>query len=115
VGLSLLWRWRQDDRYAEEIDTTDYGGSLFGRVSVSRPLFFQAEYEYLSYEFIATGFQTARDGTSSVLAGGGIEYPLGGRAFFQVLTLYNFSYDEGDAFSPYDDPWVFRVGVTFGF
>ena len=115
VGGRLIYRSREDDRFSPTLNTSDYGGSLFGRFFVLPPSFFlQAEYEHLSYEFPVVGGGTDRDDFDSVLGGGGISRPIGGRGSFFALALYNFSYDD-DELSPYDDPWVFRVGVGFGF
>ena len=115
VGGRLIYRYREDDRFSPSLNTSDYGASLFARFFVLPPaVFLQAEYEHLSYEFPVTGGGTDRDDFDSVLGGGGISRPIGGRASFFALALYNFSYDD-DELSPYDDPWIIRVGVGVGF
>ena len=48
-------------------------------------------------------------------AGPGFSQSAGARTSFFVLALYNLTYDSNDLRSPYTDPWVFRVGVGFGF
>jgi len=115
AGLGVFWRSRSDDRYSPSVDTTDYGGNLFLQALVARPVFLQAEFEYLDYEYLLGGGGTARDSTSSVLVGGGIYQSLGGNVGFYASALYNLSYDENDLTSPYDNPWVYRVGVSVGF
>jgi hypothetical protein len=114
AGVRLMYRYRNDSRFEDDFSTTDYGASLFGRYRVVGPAFVQAEYERLSYEYRVDG-SNQRDKFDSVLAGAGVSQPLGGRASFFALALYNFSYDSGDPFSPYSDPWIFRVGVGFAF
>jgi hypothetical protein len=114
VGGRLVYRYRKDDRYADDLSTSDYGGSLFARYRVGGPLFVQGEYERLSYEYRVSG-GTERDDFDGLFGGVGISQPLGGRASFFAVGLYNFSYDSGTRESPYSEPWVFRAGVGFGF
>ena len=115
IGGSLIYRYRKDGRYSPSVSTTDYGGSLFGRYQVTRPIFVQAEYEHLNYEYVLPNLSTDRDTYDSVLVGPGFSHSAGGRASVFVLVLYNLTYDSNDLNSPYTDPWVYRVGVGFGF
>ena len=87
---------------------------MFARYIVREPVFVQLEYEWLSYEIPFFDGSTERDEYGSVLAGGGFAQRIGDRSSFFVSALYNFSYDDDEP-SPYDDPWVIRVGVGFGF
>jgi hypothetical protein len=115
IGGSLVYRYRKDGRFSPSVSTTDYGGSLFGRYQVTAPIFVHAEYEYLNYEFVLPNLSTDRDTYGSVLVGPGFAHSAGGRASVFVLALYNLTYDSDDLRSPYSDPWVYRVGVGFGF
>ena len=115
VGLSLLYRWVSDGRYSPSLDTSDYGGTLFGRFRVAPSVFLEADWEYLNWEYIRYDLSTDRTTTSSFLAGGGYYQPLGGRSSLFFSALYNFSYDDDDPFEPYGSPWVFRAGVGVGF
>jgi len=114
VGARLTYRYRDDERYSPNLSTNDYGASLFGRYHVTQPVFLQLEYEYLSYEYAFTDGSTARDDFDSVLAGAGVLQPLGGSSSFFAMALYNLSYQDDEP-SPYDDPWVIRIGVGFAF
>lgn len=115
AGISAMYRWRSDERYNVELDTEDYGATLFGRYRLSPVFFLQAEYEYLNYEYYTSiqNMTTERSDFTSLLAGGGISSPAGQNTSLYMTALYNFSYDEPD--SPYDDPWVVRFGVAVGF
>jgi hypothetical protein len=115
AGVSAMYRWVSDDRYNTELNTQDYGATLFGRYRLTSTFFLQAEYEYLNYEYYTSilNMTTERSDFTSLLAGGGISTPAGQNASFYMTALYNFSYDEPD--SPYDSPWVFRLGVAVGF
>jgi hypothetical protein len=115
VGVSFLYRARKDKRYPETLTTEDYGATLFGRYNLPGPLYLQAEYEYLDYEYRTSyyGTETKRDDFSSFMAGGGVSQAIGGNASMYATVLYNFSYDQAD--SPYDNPWIVRFGVGVGF
>jgi hypothetical protein len=115
TGVGVLYRWRNDSRSSPDLTTTDYGSNVFTRVSFIGPLFLGAEYEYLTYEYRdSTGGKT-RDRVSSVLAGPGVSWRTGGHSAFYAQALYNLSYDNNDPTSAYDNPWVYRTGVTFAF
>lgn len=115
AGLSLMYRWRSDDRYEPNLDTSDYGGTLFGRFRIVPNVFLEADFESVNWEYVRSDLSTDRETTTSFLAGGGYYQPLGGRAGLSVSVLYNFSYDEDDPFEPYGSPYVFRVGFGVGF
>lgn len=115
LGGSLLYRYRNDDRYAESLSLNDYGASGFVRFDVYQGFFGQAEYEYLDYEYPLALGGTDRTDYSSVLIGPGYTSPLGRNGGLYFAALYNLSYDSDDVNSPYDDPWVIRAGVGFTF
>ena len=114
VGARAIYRYRDDERYSPSLSTSDYGASLFTRYDVAEPFFLQAEYERLSYEYLLFDGSTDRDDYDSLLLGAGVSQRLGGSSSFFAAALYNLSYDD-DEISPYDGPWVVRVGVGFGF
>lgn len=114
VGGSLIYRYRNDDRYRESLSTSDYGGSVFGRYVVWAPVYLHAEVEYLSYEFVRFDLSTERDNFTSVFVGGGAALPMGRRSSAYVQALYNLAYSSSEP-SPYDSPWVVRFGIGVGF
>ena len=115
VGGSLLYRYRNDDRFSPSIDTSDYGGGLFTRYSIVGPFFLQAEYEYLNYEVLQSNRSTTRMNANSLFAGGGISQPINRNTSVFATVLYNLTYSSYDEPGPYSSPWVVRVGVAFGF
>lgn len=114
VGGTLIYRYRNDDRYRESLSTSDYGGSVFGRYLIWAPVYLHAEVEYLSYEYVRFDLSTERDNFTSVFVGGGVALPMGRRASGFIQALYNLSYSSGEP-SPYDSPWTVRFGVGVGF
>ncbi len=113
TGVSLLYRYREDTRFTPSLSTEDYGGTVFARYHLVPTVFIQGEYEYLDYEYVRADLSKDRDVFTSFLAGAGITQPLGRNSTIYASALYNFSYDDSN--SPYDSPWVYRVGVGFGF
>lgn len=113
TGVGLFYRWKNDDRYGVSLDTSDWGGSIFGQLNLLRGLFAHAEYEYVNYEYATlAGTDTSSD--NNVLAGLGLSRGRG-RTGAYALVLYNFSYDDNDPTEAYDSPWVYRVGFSMGF
>lgn len=114
VGGSLIYRYRNDDRYGESLSTSDYGGSVFGRYLIWNPVYLHGEIEYLSYEYLRFDLSTERDNFTSVFVGGGAAFPMGRRTSAYIQALYNLSYSSGEP-SPYNSPWVVRFGIGVGF
>ena len=50
AGVGVTYRWRSDKRFAEDLETEDYGATVFSRFHISSEIYLQAEYEYLNYE-----------------------------------------------------------------
>lgn len=115
VGVSFMYRWVSDTRFATDIETEDFGANVFARYHVSPNAYFQVEYEYLDYEiYVLPLEQTERHSFSSTLAGGGVAQPVGQRTYAYATVLYNFSYND-QLDNPYNDPWVYRFGMSVGF
>ena len=117
-GVQISYRFTNYKQFTPEFKANDYGVSPFLRFNFYGPLFLHAEYEYLSYEGIYSSGEEYRKGYDSFMAGGGFFQPIGRKAGFFLMALYNFSYEEagqnGDV-SPYNSPFVLRAGITAGF
>ncbi len=113
AGVSLLYRYRNNDRNNRTVTTHDYGASLFARYRITPSFYIEADYEYLDHEYDSGSSNTERRQYHSFLAGGGMSSPISSNAAMYMSVLYNFSYDEDD--SPYGDPWVVRFGISVGF
>lgn len=117
AGTTVSYRYTKYKFYSPNIKLTDYGVSPFVRYTIYNGIFLQAEYEYLNYEFPETATETVRKGYNSFLAGGGFVQPIGDRAAFYLIALYNFSYQsvQPGEYSPYPNPLILRGGITLGF
>jgi hypothetical protein len=124
TGLNFTYQFTTFDYYyangrKESFTGNDYGVGVFARQMLFGPIFLQAEYEYLNYQGLYFDGSEYRAGFNSIMAGAGISQPIGSKAFLFFTVLYNFSYAGFDTYnayrSPYDSPWVIRIGITGGF
>jgi hypothetical protein len=115
AGVQFQYRYTNYKVVTPRISTHDYGASPFARYFIYPPFFIHAEYEYLNYQFVGVSKEKFRRSFNSFMGGGGFFQPIGRRAGFFALALYNFSYATSYDYSPYNSPWVFRVGITAGF
>ena len=108
AGVGITYRYLSIRDF--DFNTNIYGGRIFARHNLGQQFFLQTEYESLSNELLfADG--TRREWVPGFFFGGGLFQPIGARgAGFAAMGLYNFSYDE--IRSPYNSPWVIRVGFT---
>jgi hypothetical protein len=115
AGTGLTYRYTKYKTVTPAVTFNDFGINPFIRFTVYNGIFLQTEYEYLSYEYYVTADQKDRNGFSSFLAGGGFMQPIGDKAAFFVVALYNFSYTASTSlYTPYYSPWVIRAGISIG-
>jgi hypothetical protein len=114
AGTGVTYRYTNYKVVKPSIKLNDYGLNPFLRFTVYRNIFLQSEYEYLNYEFPVSVAETTRRSFDSFLAGGGFIQPIGQRAAFYLMALYNFSYQQTAQYSPYDSPIVVRAGINIG-
>lgn len=117
AGTGITYRYTKYKYYTPAIKLIDYGFNPFIRYTIYNGIFVQTEYEYLNYEYPTDLNETMRKGYNSFLAGGGFVQPLGDKAAFYVMALYNFSYQtvQPGEYSPYMTPLILRGGITVGF
>jgi hypothetical protein len=117
LGSGITYRYTKYKYYNPSIKLIDYGVNPFARYTIFNGIFLHAEYEYLNYEFPVSATESIRDSFNSFLAGGGFFQPIGDKAAFYLLALYNFSYkdvQQGE-YTPYPNPLILRGGITIGF
>jgi long-subunit fatty acid transport protein len=88
-------------------NTHIYGGRIFTMYNILQSVFLYGEYEILNLDRF--GFQERIDVTN-ILLGGGFRQSIGGRAFWNIMGLWNIN---ESVYSPYSNP-IFRMGVTWG-
>lgn len=113
-GTGVTYRYTNYKVFKPSVKLNDYGVNPFLRFTFYRNIFLQTEYEYLNYELPVSISETTRRSFDSFLAGGGFIQPIGNKLSFYVMALYNFSYKDQVAYSPYDSPIVIRAGINVG-
>ena len=139
LGFTYQYYWYKNYYYYTDRPNIEYlnysasvyGGRIFFRYYLRSLLdnflgniFAHTEYEYLYYTRpfkldphgnITDGYNLYSKGTSaieinSIFVGGGYEQPIGGRAYLDLMVLFNLN----DSYnSPYSNP-VIRVGFGVG-
>ncbi len=114
LGITYIY-FKQEISGFEDFETNIYGYRLFARHNIQQQFYAMVEYENLSLErfSVVDGRNIEREWIPGMFLGGGYFQPIGSRAGFNIAALYNVLFDEDK--SPYNSPWVFRVGVTLGF
>ena len=110
-GVNLTYRYTKYKGGPVPATFHDYGVAPFLRFIVTRNLFLHTEYEHLNYDYT-----DQRRSFNSFIAGGGFVQPVGNKATFYMMALYNFSYQDPatNVYSPYASPLILRVGVSAG-
>ena len=97
-----------------DLDTHNYGASIFSRYRLIPQIYLHGEFVYWSYETISgLNFETERSWVPFLLLGGGYVQNIGPNTSLYVEVLVDVLQDEN---SPYEDwdPFVsFGVGVGF--
>jgi len=115
AGIGITYQYYRSKIYSTVFSTSIYGGSVFARYYIIQHFFLHAEYEALSLEtrYFDPSFLVHKGNRfwiGSPMAGGGYSQPIGERAAFNIMILYNFN---ESIYSPYTNP-VIRVGVSLG-
>jgi len=95
---------------------TIFGGGVWGRVYPVDFLFIHVQPEYNAVSLKSTFYDPktiVKDhyGVPSLLMGGGYSQPVGGRAAFSIMALYDVLQDSR---SPYQNGLILRIGASLG-
>jgi hypothetical protein len=113
LGLKIRYDYIQDKRYAETYSYSNYGGSLFTRLSVIKQLYLHAEYAAYNYQNYSGTDNEERIWVPFLFLGAGFRQPLGGRAALNAQVLFDVLNSDK---SPYSQ-WApfYSVGISAGF
>ncbi|HET8860727.1 hypothetical protein [Marivirga sp.] len=113
AGVGVIYQYfriRGNSQFGD-YETNIYGGKLFGRYNFSNQVFGYSEYENINRDFRSSSTSDlSRIWVPAFFIGGGYFQPIGNRAGFTVMALYNLLHFPGR--SPYNSPFVLRVGFT---
>lgn len=116
AGVGITYQYYSIRNYNYE--THMYGGRIFGRYQPIRWLFFHAEAEAINWNcpkitvFNNNTYEvtTNRIWAPGLLVGGGLSQPLSDNVAISITALYNLLYNDC---SPYNSPFVLRIGANF--
>ena len=113
LGAKIRYDYIQDKRYGTTYNYSNYGGSLFARLSVIKQLYLHAEYAGYNYQNFSGTEDEDRVWVPYLFLGAGFRQPLGGRASLNAQVLFDVLNNEN---SPYK-AWApfYSVGVSVGF
>jgi hypothetical protein len=117
TGVSYQYTKFKNVYQGKGVVVHNYGLNPFARFMVYQGIFVQTEFEHLRYQgILVPSLEKTNNSFNSFMAGGGVLQPIGNRASFFVMALYNFSYRSPlpGEFLPYNSPWVVRAGINLG-
>lgn len=107
VGLTYQYYSYRDKNY--KLETSVYGGRVFGRYFFLKNVFAHAEYEVLNLQAYDLS-PPQRVNVGSLLGGVGLIQRFSDRAGLIAMILWNFT---PSAYTPYQNP-IIRVGFVLG-
>ena len=113
LGLKLRYDYISDKRYTEEYNTSNYGGSLFMRLTSKRRIYLHAEYAGYNYELFDESGELGREWIPYLFLGGGYSQPLGGRTSLNAQVLFDVLQDDSSPYKRWEP--FYSVGISVGF
>lgn len=113
AGVTARYDYIRDSRYSDTRETSEYGGSIFGRYRVTKNLYAQVEPAIYNHELYYNNNTSEREWVPYLYLGGGYRKPLGKRSWLYGQIMFDVLQDDK---SPYDD-WTpfFSIGAGTGF
>lgn len=113
VGVKIRYDYVEDKRYAENYTYSNYGGSLFTRLSLFKRLYLHAEYAGYNYQRYYTDDSSDRIWVPYLFLGAGFRQPLGGRASLNAQVLFDVLNNSNSPYRQWEPFYSVGVGVGF--
>lgn len=111
AGVSARYDYIKDSRYTPTRETSQYGGSVFGRYRITDALYAQIEpASYNTEQFDTDGSSAGREWVPYLFMGAGYRQPLSERSWIYAQLLFDVLQDNK---SPYDD-WTPFLSIGIG-
>jgi hypothetical protein len=115
VGLKIRYDYVQHKYNGTTYSYSDYGGSLFSRLSLFKRLYVHAEYATYNYE--STNYvdpeNSERIWVPFFFVGAGFNQPIGGRASLNAQILFDVLQSDKSPYNSWEP--FYSVGVSVGF
>ena len=118
IGGKIGYAYISDRGYDPTFNSSNYGGSIFTRYRFVPQLYGSAEFVYMSYEQINSGFVTGNYQTDRVwvpflLIGGGFSTLVSPNVWAYVEVMFDVLQDSNSPYNDWDPFVTFGVGVGF--
>lgn len=113
LGLKVQYEYTVDSRYAQEVTSHNYGGSVFARYRIHPKVYVHAEFAEMSYKYASGNFTSERQWVPFILLGGGFVQPVSASTALFVEVLFDVLQDDKSPYAAWT-PWI-SVGVGVGF
>lgn len=113
VGAKIRYDYIQDKRFEKTYTYSNYGGSLFARLTVIKRLYLHAEYAGYNYERYIDEDNSDRTWVPYFFVGAGFSQPIGGRASLNAQILFDVLNNENSPYKSWEP--FYSVGVSVGF
>ena len=117
AGVGVIYKHISSRNYYSTVSfsTSIFGGNMFANYMITENIYPHIEFEVLSlerkyFDYIGGFPENGRYFYESLFVGAGYKYPIGANTFITTTFLYNLNHTSN---SPYDSPYVWRVGVNF--
>ena len=113
AGVKIRYDYISDKRFTDPYHASNYGGSLFARLSLIKRLYVHAEYAGYNYEHFIESGESYRQWVPFLFVGAGYNQPVGKHASLNAQVLFDVLHNEN---SPYKN-WepFYSVGMSVGF
>jgi len=112
-GLKIGYEYIRDNRWADNYETSNYGGSIFTRYRLVPQLYVHIEYAQINYELYDEFGNSDRQWVPFLYLGGGYSQRLGGNVWLNAQVLFDVLQDDRSPYRKWDP--VFSVGIAAGF
>jgi len=113
VGVKIRYDYVQYKGSGPEYSYSNYGGSLFSRLSLFKRLYLHAEYATYNYENYDVPESPDRIWVPYFLVGAGFNQPIGGRASLNAQVLFDVLQNANSPYKSWEP--FYSVGVSVGF
>jgi hypothetical protein len=113
LGLKVQYEYTVDSRYAQEVTSHNYGGSVFARYRIHPKVYVHAEFAEMSYKYASGNFTSERQWVPFILLGGGFVQPISPSTALFLEVLFDVLQDDKSPYAAWT-PWI-SVGVGVGF
>ena len=113
VGAKIRYDYISDNRYSTTYSSSNYGGSLFTRLSLIKKLYLHAEFAGYNYKIYDEFENSDRDWIPFFFVGGGLNQPLGRRASLNIQLLFDVLHNTNSPYGSWEP--FYSVGVSVGF